>query len=212
MKRLLSLAAAAIFAGSTAQAALVVDITGTPGDGQTKLTFSGSSIARAFGFFEPDDTVGFGSAWLNLGDFANSAFLSDPVQLIGKAEINIEGKVQSIDAVEVRNSEFGDFSANDGLGIGVDGGDRFEFLAGEMISWSGSVMLEGLDIDSFNTGGQATSSFFTSNFGGTEDALDLELNIRPDEISAVPLPAGGVLLLSGLAGVAVLRRRRKSIT
>ncbi len=93
----------------------------------------------------------------------------------------------------------------------MDGGDTFEFFADEMIDWSGSLMLEGLDIDSFNTDGRPTSSFFTSNFGGKENALDLVVNIRPDQISAVPLPAGCMLPVSGMAGVAALRRRKKAV-
>jgi len=41
------------------------------------------------------------------------------------------------------------------------------------------------------------------------NAYDPNEWIATERVSAVPLPAGGLLLLSGLAGVAALKRRKK---
>ncbi len=42
--------------------------------------------------------------------------------------------------------------------------------------------------------------------GGSTDGFDIDAI----KVSSVPLPAGGLLLLSGLGGIAALRRRRKA--
>ena len=46
---------------------------------------------------------------------------------------------------------------------------------------------------------------------GNADAAQVRLNVDYT-IAAVPLPAGGLLLLGSLGGLAALRRRKKSAT
>lgn len=206
MKKFLSLAAAAIFAASTAQAALVVDFSGTPGSDETRLTFSGVAIANESGFFDVL-RVGEDSIWNDVGalfDFSG-IFETGLDDLIGEATLTIDGADRSIITFLTNpvSEDGGSF------GIGVDGEDDFSFLAGSEVSWSGSMTAIGLDITDLNFGDPLTS-FFTSKFGDTDNVLDLELTIAADDIAAVPLPAGGALLLSGLAAAVGLRRRKKA--
>ena len=60
----------------------------------------------------------------------------------------------------------------------------------------------------------ATSSLVTfaaGNGGGNSNACCFGAALDNVKISAVPLPAGGLLLLGALGGVAALRRRRKVV-
>lgn len=50
-----------------------------------------------------------------------------------------------------------------------------------------------------------TNVIFTPNSGG---GFDVSNTAAPAQVSAVPLPAGGLFLLSGLVGVAALKRRK----
>lgn len=203
MKRLLSLTAAALFAASTAQAALVVSFSGTPGSDETTLTFSGLDIANGSGFFDVNRTSA-DSTWNDVAAFSDifRVFETDLSSFVGKAILTIDGADRSLTALTV-----GDTSVRGGaFGVGVDGDDEFSFSAGSEVRWSGSMIAIGLDITDLNFGDPLTS-FFSSTFGETDNVLDLELTIAADDISAVPLPAGGVLLPSG---VVALRRRRKA--
>ncbi|WP_298976136.1 VPLPA-CTERM sorting domain-containing protein [uncultured Roseobacter sp.] len=205
MKRLLSLTAAALVAASTAQAALIANISGTPGSGQTTWTFSGTTIAGRGAFFQ-DGNLNQANVWTDLGDYTSVEFFNN-VNVSGDAALTIDGETRRIDLAAIDDD--GDF---DDWGIGVDGADIFVFGAGSEVSWTGSLTVFGIDLNDLNNSGLPIT-FLTSSFGLVgEGTLDLELTIAADEISAVPLPAGGVLLLSGLAGVAALRRRKKSIT
>ncbi|WP_298920446.1 VPLPA-CTERM sorting domain-containing protein [uncultured Roseobacter sp.] len=203
MTRILSLIAAALFATSPAQAALVADISGTPGSGQTTWTFSGTAVPDGAGSFNAD-SFSLATIWSGLGDFTalRASILTD---IQGKARVRIDNETRWIDEVVVNdaNSVRGDLFA-----IGVNGDENFAFSAGSEITWQGTLTVFGIDINVLSEGG-LPSTFASSTFGVEGVQLDLELNIAADEISAVPLPAGGALLLSGVAGIAALRRRKK---
>lgn len=205
MTRLFSLTAAALFAASTAQAALVADISGTPGSGQTTWTFSGTAISGGAGSFSAD-VFSLTTMWSKLGDFT-ALRASTVTDIQGKATVRIDNETRWIDQVFVSDASSvrGDLFA-----IGVNGDDNFAFSAGSDITWQGTLTVFGIDIDALSKGG-LPSTFVTSHFGVDGVALDLELNFAADDVSVVPLPAGGVLLLSGLAGIAAMRRRRQAI-
>lgn len=115
--------------------------------------------------------------------------------------------------------------------------DNRELLEGQV--WFGSTDLAalfvsavGFDLGLFSNPAflpTATGPLFATSFGGTFDTVRFSFTetgqdvtitglgddvvatfaIAQPTISAVPLPAGGLLLLSGLAGVAGLKRRKK---
>ena len=69
-----------------------------------------------------------------------------------------------------------------------------------------------LDVDAFaNTLTTETLAFWFSEFTPGTDVFrrySARIDIAGDLAAAVPLPAGGLLLLAGLGGLAALRRRR----
>ncbi|WP_272491272.1 VPLPA-CTERM sorting domain-containing protein [Roseovarius autotrophicus] len=58
--------------------------------------------------------------------------------------------------------------------------------------------------------GALTRFYLALDDGGANDDGDFDDIIVRVDVSAVPLPAGGLLLLTALGGVAALRRRRKA--
>jgi hypothetical protein len=64
-----------------------------------------------------------------------------------------------------------------------------------------------LTISFLNSAIGATTEAFFLKTGGTPPITKLTINYTP--VSAVPLPAGGLLLLTGLGGLALARRRKE---
>jgi len=125
-------------------------------------------------------------------------------------------------------------------GAGSSSSYKFEFdLSGYDLStvvmsvdWavdnSGNVTLNGSHVDTIASGGSAYSSihsfsvgaagsfvaglntlFFNQSGDNTTDGLRAAVRVTGD-LSPVPLPAGGLLLISGLGAIAAMRRRRKA--
>jgi hypothetical protein len=138
--------------------------------------------------------------------------------------------------VGTKNGEFYNFSLNAASGFAVTtldidmAGSAFNTDiglydgAGKLIAQNTSrtavspasrILLNGVDVA---PNGDYTLVVGAWNVDFTEDLADISFNGFPSgaynvsigtTVSAVPLPAGGLLLLSGLAGVAAIKRRKK---
>ncbi|WP_298969295.1 hypothetical protein [uncultured Roseobacter sp.] len=185
MKTILSLSAAAFFAASTAQAALVANISGIPGSGQTTWTFSGVAIAVGSGFFEDGNDLANNDTWRNFGEYTSINDFEN-FNVLGDAGLTIDGMTRLIDLAYINDGAGG---APDDWGVGVEGDTDFEFFAGFEISWTNSLTVIGCDINDLNNSGLPIS-FLTSNYGSNGDGTrDLELTIAAADIAPVPMPA-----------------------
>jgi hypothetical protein len=95
----------------------------------------------------------------------------------------------------------------------LSGLKSFEFFSGFPVAItdvSGGVKLTVVDLlsDPFESYFRYSVAVDGGRGGSADLAISLE-NFTIDPISPVPLPAGGLLLLSGLAGVVALKRRKK---
>ncbi|MBF9035383.1 VPLPA-CTERM sorting domain-containing protein [Rhodobacterales bacterium HKCCE2091] len=93
-----------------------------------------------------------------------------------------------------------DFSA-DGDTLGVGFYDPTDVLFGGI-----ETLLLSVDAPAFRLNGTGSAGITLDTFGTGQVALSGPLPTP----SAVPLPAGGLLLLGGLGGIAVLRRRART--
>lgn len=89
----------------------------------------------------------------------------------------------------------------------LEAGDIFEFGPGGVSSFTitgidPALMLDPTNVNAFVTG----VSLVNGNLPGTITQTPITT-----DVNAVPLPASGVLLLSGIAGFAFLRRRREAL-
>ena len=64
-----------------------------------------------------------------------------------------------------------------------------------------------LDITGFQLGDDVFESFWTTERSANEAELQASYRLISEPPSEVPLPASGLLLLGGLAGLAAARRR-----
>ena len=181
---------------SAAQAMMVLDISGVAGSGETTWTFSGSATAEGAGDFDDDtniestdlnashwDLASFTSIVLN--DAQVAASFSNATLTIGALTRDIEDAYIDTDI---------DPGELDDIGVGVSGSTNFDFVTGDLISWTG-FMTVGIDLNSLIAG-----SYSTDVYGADPGVLDLTVNI-------VPEPSTAVLMLLGLAGLRLSGRR-----
>lgn len=197
MKLLTSIAAGVIALASAASATTIMNVSGTVVEGGVPV--SGVLGAPA----SPD---------FSLGDFNTTA--TDPtLEIVG--DTTIFGAV----AHRITNREYVDAWAMD------FGSMTYEALFSWVVTSSdfdGQVTADGTQVLSLdNTGGLNESlGTFTGLVEFNVDPIFGQLTGNPDEVAQwrlelvkvapVPLPAGGALMLAGLAGFAAMKRRTKS--
>ncbi len=208
--KLLLLTSTLLVCSSAAHAALEVYITGTPGSGQTTWEFRGSSVAGLAGFFEDGIGIANDDAWQNIGDYTT---LNDQeiTTVVGSATLTIAGVTRNIDEAYIDNDGSG--TPDDDFGVGVDGATNFTFVAGNTISWTGSLVVTGIDLNDVDETALPTS-FTTDNYGGAPGTLAMTVFIgtaAPSLVAAaIPsLSKWALLLLILSLGFVGYRMQRK---
>lgn len=183
------------------------------------ITVTGDHLGDPEGLFEstpvlPDTTDDNGGFVFNLEDIRNlpgRIFFIDPEIATGytyeiTGDLFFSVQAPSLNAVPDGD---GQYLLTYGMGLTevLDAGEIFEFGPNGVSSFTITgidplLMLDPTDGNAFVTG----VSVVTGGIPGTITQTPITT-----EVNAVPLPASGVLLLSGIAGVAFLRRRREAL-
>lgn len=181
----------------TAQASLLVNVTGTPGSGQTIWVFSGSSTASSNGVFglTPSDSP---EEWRNVGDYVadtslNGIFISPSS---GSASITNSQETRSISLIGIDYDGNSSSSNNDDFGIGV-ANQPLNIITGDLVSWTGTLLLP-LDITQFKLG-----TYGPAQGGAIGGLTDIQLTFKsvPESTSIIGL------LVAGTFGLALCRRK-----
>lgn len=181
----------------TAQASLLVNVTGTAGSGQTIWVFSGSSTASSDGVFglAPSDSP---EEWRNVGDYVADTSLNaisiSPSS--GSASITNSQETRSISLIGIDYDGNSSSSNNDDFGIGV-ADQSLNIIAGDVVSWTGTLLLP-LDITQFKLGTYGPAQ--SGAIGGLTD-IQLTLQSVPESTSIIGL------LVAGTFGLALCRRK-----
>ena len=179
----------------TAQASLLVNVTGTAGSGQTIWVFSGSSTASSNGVFglTPGDSP---EEWRNVGDYVADTLLNaisiSPSS--GSASITNSQETRSISLIGIDYDGNSSSSNNDDFGIGV-ANQPLNIITGDLVSWTGTLLLP-LDITQFKLG-----TYGPAQGGAIGGLTDIQLTFKsvPESTSIIGL------LVAGTFGLALCR-------
>lgn len=233
-----AVAATALCVGFGAQAATVESsyaVTSTTNKNGVEIAFGwdyslGSGLSRVFGFKDPGELTIFDDGTATI---TGTVFNADDMSSGFVLDLNMDStflqapKFKDVfnRAVEHGNERYFDFETGTAIGFGVLGGldltlSRFP-VDGDAVYQMGGGLLPDIGAN------QHTNEFGASVWFGVETIdsatcaicsnnqvvddlagkqLDLVANLEP--ISSVPLPAGMVLLLSGLGLMGAVSRRR----
>ncbi|MGK7931785.1 MAG: PEP-CTERM sorting domain-containing protein [Microcystaceae cyanobacterium] len=191
-----------------AKAALIVNVTGTPGTGFTTWTFSGSDTASTFGNFRafPSDSLSLSDTTQmenpNSGNFIADTGISNQsfAVLSGSATITAGSNSQALGGIFLDD----DGAAADDLGFRT-ATSTLSYLNVDTISISGTVTI-GIDLNQLITGNYF--SFIGSDaFGGDFHSDPLQLNIS-ETATTTPEPSALIGLFI-LGGIGLFSRKKK---
>ena len=203
-----------VFSTATALCLFAANASAVPVSVSISGVFEGSSLSGL-----PDGTPVTGSVIYDTDDISPTGPSSLSLGLGGGTEPGDEGSF-------VFNFAGLSFDQTDDPAYSAFGLPTVEFVDGALVGFNYGV--SGLDLFGetnleFNTiapgavGGSLLS--FTAEFGADQDGFIVPENRlasaqlifgEPVEISPIPLPAGGVLLLTALSGLALAKRRKET--
>jgi hypothetical protein len=175
---------------STVNATLILDITDA-GGGQTLWAFSGSDTISSGG---PTSRNGFWFDEGNTSGFDSLAFFGALNPTSNTFSGNVAGTSLSLSDFYLRSTGFG---VRTNPSPGWDNGD--------LISWSGSFVLNNVSLSNFATG------VFTGNTIGTDgdfQVLREGFEFRVGQAAEVPSPTPLALIGLGLAGLGFARKKK----
>lgn len=178
-----------LITANTASATLIAVMSGTAGDGETTISFNGSSIVAAGASrFSGQDTGSDAGAWFDFGDYIVSINNTYFDVIAGTGSVGVNGTFVPIDMIYLDE----DSDDLDDWGVRLDGFD-LSIVAGDLVEWSGTVTI-GVDFGEFIVG--TYSSNLIRHFLDGEAELEVILQIGS---TAVPEPD-----LVGLFGLGFL--------
>lgn len=205
---------ASLFFATSSHAVPVVDQQHLDGDTFTLLGLSRSSIGQTFTVGQTGILTGIDIYVRNTGGFLGGLTVDIRDATGGVVEPLAANALGSVAVANGAISTtlgsftplFVDFSS---AGISVTAGDELAFLATPAVSGDRFSLEQ--DLAGGYLGGEAVGQFAADGDGSPFSpvaASDLTFTTYVDpEIAPVPLPAGGALLLLGLAGLVAARRR-----
>lgn len=218
MKKILSLAGAALLAGSFAASAATLSIVGGSASNLVAPKFNpagGASLA-ASGLTAGSAVTAFDAASIVGGGLYLSGAAKLTLTFIGKEAGATDYVVELAGGTKIRNklSEL-DTSISWGQSTGFV---KFLFetlfpvpVGGMITNGVGSTDSDlGIAFSGITTSGMTQTVYALFDDGSPDNGPDRDYDdmiVRID-VASVPLPAGGVLLLTGLGGLALARRRK----
>ncbi|MEM8977977.1 MAG: hypothetical protein AAGD04_00695 [Pseudomonadota bacterium] len=190
---------------TAAPAAMVINLSGTVGDGFTTLEISGNTTINRTGPMRDTASNSFSSAdtFETSGNLILDGSIQDQVlALTGSASITRNGVTTAIEGLFLDDDGggTGTFAYDD---IGLRFGSPLQTLVGDTVSFSGSSTLA-LDISAFRESSNQTNLF--NYFVGSNQA---QVTVTYDTPSAsVPLAATFPALIAALGTLGGLRTRK----
>lgn len=193
----------AVLPPSAASAVVIVDISGLPGTGVTTWEFSGSETVTLRSLIIDDDDGAVSDGWIVPSDFYSGSDTFIPFTS-GTAQFTVMPASPApqpflIVAVGAEASE-----PNTGFGLALDNGTAnaaFSFLLGTTLTFSGFGVAP-VDVTEFAFG--VTTAEFYAPLASSPAVTGFDVQFT---VTSIPIPAALPMLLSGLLGLAVLRRR-----
>lgn len=186
------LTSAGVFNGTNSTGKMSFSVSTTPQDDGDESRLSTIAVAAD------------GAGWLKIvvtedGFSGGASSLSETLLSFGVSAIEVGGKLTGVAYANNDNKLFA--QRNNSTQIG----DKIQFFGGSEIAVNGDTRQVSANLsDQFSL----TSIFYVRH--SDENATTAFSAAQVAEIAPVPLPAGGVLLLTALAGIGIAKRRRKS--